>query len=145
MTPNEVDALLAEGAIVRVRRDVKAARADLRAARAHLASAPLAADVDTVGAFSLAYDAMRKALVAHMRASGIRVRSGEGAHYHTGKYGVAALSGRGADDALRAFDRLRSLRNRSEYRGALVKEADVDVAPAHAHAVVEVVALEIGE
>jgi hypothetical protein len=101
--------------------------------------------VDAVGAFGLAYDAMRKAIVAHMRASGFRVRSGVGAHYQTGRYGLAALSGRGADDALRAFDRLRSLRNRSEYRGALVKEADVDVALAHAHAVVEVVALEIGE
>lgn len=145
MAPSDLDALLGEGAIIRVRRDLKAARADLRAARAHLASAPLAVDVDAVGAFTLAYDAMRKALVAHLRASGFRVRSGEGAHYQTGRYGVAALSGRGVDDALRAFDRLRSLRNRSEYRGALVKEADVDVALAHAHAVVEVVALEIGE
>jgi len=48
------------------------------------------------------------------------------------------------DDPLRAFDRLRSLRNRSEYRGALVKEVDVDVAMAHAHAVLAVVAAEIG-
>jgi hypothetical protein len=140
-----VDALVVEGVIVRVRRDVKAARADIRAARAHLASAPLAADVDAVGAFGLAYDAMRKAFVAHMRVSGFRVRSGVGAHYQTGRYGLAALSGRGADDALRAFDRLRLLRNRSEYRGALVKEADVDVALAHAQAVVEIVALEVGE
>ena len=54
----------------------------------------MAADVDAVGAFSLAYDAMRKALVAHMRAHGFRVRSGEGAHYQTGRYGLAALSSR---------------------------------------------------
>jgi hypothetical protein len=53
------------------------------------------------------------------------------------------LSGRGVDDALRAFDRLRSLRNRSEYCGALVKEADVDVALEHARALIDVVAREI--
>jgi hypothetical protein len=88
---------------------------------------------------------MRKALVARKRANGFRVRSGVGAHYQTGRYGLAALRGRGADDALLAFDRLRSLRNRSEYRGALVKEADVDVALAHATALVELVSLEIGE
>jgi hypothetical protein len=145
MPASDVDALVAEGAIVRVQPDLEAARADLGAARAHLSSAPLAADVDAVGAFTLAYDAMRKAFVAHMRANGIRVRSGIGAHYQTGRYGLAALSGRGVDDALRAFDRLRSLRNRSEYRGALVKEADVHVALAHARAVVEVVSQEIGE
>ena len=103
------------------------------------------AEVDPVGAFTIAYDAIRKALVAHMRANGFRVRSGVGAHYQTGRYGLAALSGRGVDDALAAFDRLRSLRNRSEYRGALVKEADVDVALTHARAVVEVVASEVGK
>ena len=144
MAPSDVDALLGEGSIVRVPPDVKAARAEIHVARGHLSSAPLAAEVDAVGAFSLAYDAMRKALVAHMHANGFRVRSGVGAHYLTGRYGLAALSGRGVDDALRAFDRLRSLRNRSEYRGALVKEADVGVALAHAHAVVEVVAQELG-
>lgn len=145
MTPSDLDELVAEGVIVRVKRDAKAARADLHVARAHLASAPLTAKVDPVGAFSIAYDAVRKALVAHMRVNGYRVRSGVGAHYQTGRYGLAALSGRGIDDALRAFERLRSLRNRSEYRGALVKEADVDVALEHARALIEVVAREIGE
>jgi hypothetical protein len=141
----ELDALLSGGLIVRVSSDVESGRADLETARAHLASAPLVAGTDAVGAFSLAYDAMRKVLVAHMRANGYRVRSGVGAHYQTGKYGLAALSGRGVDDALRAFDGLRSLRNRSEYRGALVKEADVEVAMSHAQAVLQVVAAELGE
>ena len=99
---------------------------------------------DPIGAFSLAYDAMRKVFVAHMRANGFRVRSGTGAHYQTGRYGVAALRGRGIDSAVEQFDRLRSLRNRSEYRGALVTEADVSVAIAHAQAVLDVVAQELG-
>jgi hypothetical protein len=142
---SEVDALLAEGAIARVAADVKAARADISAARVHLSSAATIAESDPVGAFSLAYDAMRKALAAHMLFNGFRVRSGVGAHYQTGRYGLAALSGRGMDGPLRAFDRLRSLRNRSEYRGALVKEADVDVAMAHAHAVLAGVVAEVGE
>lgn len=142
---DDLTGLLAEGWIVAVPPDLRAALADLRAARAHLSGVPLVTDVDPVGAFSLAYDAIRKALVAHMRANGFRVRSGEGAHFHTGRYGLAALSGHGADDALRAFDSLRSLRNRSEYRGALVTEADVDAAAGHAATVVDLVASEIGE
>jgi hypothetical protein len=101
MTPGDLDDLVAEGVIIRVKPDAEAARADLGVARAHLASAPLTAAVDPVGAFSIAYDAVRKALVAHMRANGVRVRSGVGAHYQTGRYGLAALNGRGADDALR--------------------------------------------
>ena len=145
MASSDVAALLAEGTILRVGPDVKSARADISAARVHLSSAATIAESDPVGAFSLAYDAIRKALVAHMLSNGFRVRSGVGAHYQTGRYGLAALSGLGVDDALGSFDLLRSLRNRSEYRGALVKEADVDVAMAHAHAVLAVVAVEIGE
>ncbi len=143
MKSREVDALISEGVIVRVRADGKAARLDLTVARSHLASAAAVVDSDPVGAFALAYDAMRKALVAHMRANGLRVRSGVGAHYQTGRYGLAALDRQGIDGALGEFDTLRSLRNRSEYRGALVKEADVYEAISHAQAVVDIVTGEI--
>jgi hypothetical protein len=143
MSSSGVDELVAEGVLARVRADPKAARSDLAAAAAHLASAAAVAESDPVGAFSLAYDALRKVLVAHMRAKGLRVRSGTGAHYQTGRYGIAALSGRGIDTALREFDTLRSLRNRSEYRGALVREADVAEAILHAQAVLEIVAKEL--
>ncbi len=141
---DSVDQLIAEGVIVRVHADAKAARRDTVAARVHLKSAAVVAESDPVGAFGLAYDATRKALVAHMRAQGLRVRSGAGAHYQTGRYGLAALGGRGVDDALQQFDTLRSLRNRSEYRGALVKEADVHEAISHAEVVLNVVEADLG-
>ena len=143
MSPSEVDALLAEGVVVRIRPDAKAARSGLVAARAHLMGAAAIAELDPVGAFSLAYDAMRKALVAHMRVNGLRVRGGMGAHYNTGRYGLAALSGRGIDSALRDFDTLRLLRNRSEYRDAFVKEADVHEAISRAQAVLDVVTEDV--
>jgi hypothetical protein len=136
---DSVDQLIAGGAIVRVHGDAKAARTDTVAARAHLKSAAAVAQSDPVGAFSLAYDAIRKALIAHMRAHGLRVRSGVGAHYQTGRYGLGALGGRGVDDALGQFDTLRALRNRSEYSGALVKEADVHEAISYAEAVLNLV------
>lgn len=135
---DSVDELIAAGAIVRVHGDAKAARRDTVAARA-----AAVAESDPVGAFSLAYDAIRKALVAHMRAHGLRVRSGVGAHYQTGRYGLAALGGRGVDDALGQFDTLRALRNRSEYGGALVKEADVHEAISYAEAVLNVVEADL--
>jgi len=113
MSASAVDALVSEGVIERVREDLEAARADLAAAHAHLESAAAIADADLVGAFSLAYDSMRKSIVAHMRANGLRVMARTGAHYQTGRYGLAALGGSGVDDELRAFDTMRAATGRS--------------------------------
>ncbi|CAN5758081.1 hypothetical protein BH18ACT13_BH18ACT13_21200 [soil metagenome] len=98
MKSREVDALISEGVIVRVRADGKAARLDLTVARSHLASAAAVVDSDPVGAFALAYDAMWKALVAHMRANGLRVRSGVGAHYQPGDTDSRLSMGRGSTE-----------------------------------------------
>ena len=145
MSSDEVGALIAEGVVERVQADVAAARRDLIAARTHLESAAAVAGIDPVGAFTLAYDGMRKAIVAHMRANGMRVKARTGAHYQTGRYAIAALGGEGIDSDLRAFNTLRALRNRSEYGGALVREADVTQAIAYADTVLKVIADEIGE
>lgn len=143
MSSAAIDALVAEGVIERVSEDVQTGLADLDAARTHLESAAAIAENDPAGAFSLAYDAMRKSIVAHMRANGLRVRSQTGAHYHTGRYGIAALAGLGVDTQLGTFDTLRRTRNQSEYRGALVNAADVSEAIEHARAVLIVVAGEL--
>ena len=45
---------------------------------------------DSTLAFTALYDAIRKAISAHMRAHGYRVGRGPGAHAKTGEYAQAA-------------------------------------------------------
>jgi hypothetical protein len=145
MSAEAVEQLVSEGVLERVTADRSAARRDLEAAAAHLVSVRSRAAHDPVGAFALAYEAMRKAVVAHMRAAGLRVKSRGGAHYETGRYAVAALEGLGVDEHVRTFQDVRRLRNRSAYEAVPVDEQDALDAVAHAQAVVGAVSKELGE
>lgn len=73
MTPISVASLVRTGRIEKVEPDVDAAASRLAAARRHLASAESIATIDPDGAYSLLYDAARKALDAHMLVNGYRV------------------------------------------------------------------------
>jgi len=135
----DVEALVAEDVLARVPADLEEARRELAAAEMHLQGAEAAAAVDPTGAFTLAYDAARKAVVAHMRANGLRVRSRFGAHYQTGKYAMAALTGRGVDEHVVAFVDMREVRNDTEYEGEIVLHSDSAEALSHARAIVAAV------
>lgn len=113
MSSEELEQLVSERVIERVPVDGAAASRDLEVAAAHLVSVESRAAHDPAGAFALAYEAMRRAVVAHMRTTGFRVRSRGGAHYQTGRYALAALGGLGITEHLRAFEDLRRLRNKS--------------------------------
>jgi hypothetical protein len=139
VSAEEVAALLAEGVIETVRADLTAASRDVRASESHLRAAEMIASYDPTGAFALAYDAMRKAVVAHMRANGYRVTSRPGAHQRTGRYARAALGGHAIDEHLAAFDDLRQVRNKTEYDALIVAEATAADAVRHARAIVEAV------
>ena len=139
MSAEDVTALLAEGVLEPVKVDAEAAHRDLDTASAHLRAAEAIASIDATGAFALAYDAMRKAIAAHMRVNGVRVTSRPGAHGRTGRYARAALDGRGIDDHLAVFDDLRRVRNKTEYDALLVTEATARDAVAHSRAIVEAV------
>jgi hypothetical protein len=65
-----VDRLVAEGRLEVVKADPKDAKAKLEEAKRHLDSARAIADSDTEGAYSLLYDAARKAIDSHMLAHG---------------------------------------------------------------------------
>lgn len=67
MSQEELDELVAEGAIERVAADPETARIELDQARLHAETAAEIADRDPVAAFAIGYDAVRKALSAHMR------------------------------------------------------------------------------
>lgn len=91
MTEADLQRLLADRAVMRVRPDPETARQEIATARRHIAAAREIADLDPTLAFTGLYDAMRKAIQAHMRASGYRVTKGPGAHRKTGAYALAAL------------------------------------------------------
>ena len=76
MSQEELDALVAEGVIEPVAPDPETARIELEQARLHVESAAEIAERDPVAAFAIGYDAIRKALSAHMRGSGYRVTKG---------------------------------------------------------------------
>lgn len=143
MSEADVRAFVDEGVLVRVPLDLEAAHRELAIARMHIAGAELSATIDPTGSFTVAYDAARKAVVAHMRAHGLRVRSRFGAHYQTGRYANAALTGRGVDEHVEAFVNMREVRNDTEYEGEIVGEADAAEALAHARAIVGAVESEL--
>lgn len=144
MTAADVRRLVSEGVIERVEPDSGTARDEIAAARQHIESVGRIVENDPVGAFAMAYDAMRKAISAQMRASGYRVTKGKGGHLRTGRYALAALDHLDIAEHIDAFDALRQLRNQSEYDALLVDETDVEEALGHARVLVAVVQTEIG-
>ena len=136
----DVEALLKEGRIERVEADTGAARDRLEEATRHLDSAVLIAETDPAGAYSLLYDAARKAVDAHMLMSGYRVsKSRLGAHEATARYASSTLgSGPHGGSALR-FDRMRRNRNRSEYGAWQIGRSTLEADLVHARAIVEAV------
>jgi hypothetical protein len=143
MSQEELDDLVAEGALERVAADPETARIELDQARLHAETAAEIADRDPVAAFAIGYDALRKALSAHMRHRGYRVARGPGHHARTGRYAVAAIDDPMLEDHLDAFDELRQMRNQSEYDALILGADDVADALDHADAIINAVDNEI--
>jgi hypothetical protein len=139
MTEAEVRRLLAEKKIRRVLPDRETARVELEVARRHIASADKIMADDANLAFTALYDAIRKAISAHMRSRGYRVTRGPGAHTKTGEYALAALDHLGIASHLDEFDTLRDLRNQSEYEALTVDVDEVRDVFEHATAIVDAV------
>jgi len=77
MGEKELRRLVTENIVERVEPNSDTALQEIGTARRHLESARRIADDDPPGAFAMAYDAMRKAVAAHMRARGYRVNQSE--------------------------------------------------------------------
>jgi HEPN domain len=143
MTEADVRRLLAEKKIRTVRPDPETAHIELDVARRHIVSAEKIMDDDATLAFTALYDAIRKAIAAHMRSRGYRVARGPGAHAKTGEYALAALDHLDIEAHLDEFDTLRDLRNQSEYEALSVGVEDVREAVEHATAIVDAVAHDL--
>jgi hypothetical protein len=104
------DEMLRNGELERVEPDEDACVSALEEARRHIDSARAIASTDPNGAYQLAYDAARKAVVGNMRRSGVRVRRGEGARALTALYASGAME----EELGMRLDQMRRRRNRSE-------------------------------
>src|SRR5207248_9450604 len=114
--------MIASGELESVAPDEAAAEVSLEESRQHVASARAIANSDPNGAYQLAYDAARKAVMSSMRSAGFRVRRGDGVHVITASYAVAALDvGLG-----KRLDRARRQRNRSEYGTSFFDEVAIN-------------------
>ncbi|MFJ6483092.1 hypothetical protein ACIQK6_23670 [Streptomyces sp. NPDC091682] len=111
-----VDALIAGGGLERVPASREAAEAELVRARTHVGSARQLAATDPEGAYTLAYDAARRALAAVLQNQGLRATSRGG---HTVIYeAVRAQLDPPLGSMLRPFNRMRARRNEVEYRSS---------------------------
>lgn len=106
---------------------------------AHLDSASAIHHRDPAGAYQLAYDAARKAVSAHMVASGYRTTARPRAHAAAVEYAEEALAGVAAERSLANLDRMRRLRNRSEYSGITLGANQINTDIAHASEIVRAV------
>jgi hypothetical protein len=140
MAGSELDELVAGGRIELVPADVRAAGALLAEAARHLTSAAAIASTDPNGAYSLLYDAARKAVIAHMLARGYRVASGRlGGHDAVVRYAEASLSEGPHSEHVAQLDRMRRARNRSEYGFATFGARQLETDLQHARAIVAAV------
>ena len=139
MSRDEIEKLVADGTLRRTTPDAEAAARELAMAKQHIETARVIAGSDPAGGLTLAYEAARKAIRAHMRLNGLRVGSGEGGHAKIGTYGVAAFRGSDALECFQMFDRVRQVRNRVQYDAFSVEDADVAFALEQAEAIVAAV------
>jgi len=143
MTRADLQRLLATNRIRPTAPDPETAAAEIDVARRHVASAEKIMDDDATLAFTALYDAMRKAIAAHMRARGYRVTRGAGSHAKTGEYAVAALARLDIGAHLDEFDALRDLRNQSEYHALRVDIEEVRRAAEHVRVIVEAIGADL--
>ncbi|WP_419997040.1 hypothetical protein [Streptomyces boninensis] len=109
-----IDALITNGDIERVPASQQAAELELQRAHTHVASAQQLLSFDPEGAYTLAYDAARRALAAVLQNQGLRATSRGG---HTAVYeAVRAQLDPPLGALLRPFNRMRARRNEVEYR-----------------------------
>jgi HEPN domain-containing protein len=143
----EIDALVAAGRLERVAANHEHARHTIEQALLDLSSARVLIDTNPVGAFSLTYDAARKALTAVLANQGLRPKGSEGGHAVLLDVVLAQLDPPLGND-LREFDWMRHLRNDSAYPSperSVASRADVADAPPAAARMIEIAAKVIDQ
>jgi hypothetical protein len=136
-----VDDLLARGSFTRVTPNRELANTLIAQARAHLASGAAVVDTDPAGAFTLVYDAARKALTAILVNQGLRA-GGDGAHAVLLDAVLAQLDPP-LGTTFRPFAWMRPLRNHTQYPAPehpVARAEDVEEAMPAARAMIDAAA-----
>lgn len=139
MTSKAVLEFVAEGRLERVSSNRAQAGRMLQSCSRHVESAEARAAADPTGSYALLYDAVRKAVAAHMLTKGLRVADRPGAHAATVAYAETELVDIVPADDLAHLDRMRRIRHDTEYEERPVTEREVRTDLAHARAVVQAV------
>jgi len=135
--------LVRAGRIEKVASDLAAAWSRVDEAKAHLVSSAALAKTDPALAYVALYDAARKAVSAHMQAHGYRATNRTGAHQAVGLYAEASLASAAALAHIQAFDRMRQIRNRSEYNQQPITERLLATDLGHAKVIVAAVEADL--
>jgi hypothetical protein len=135
-TPDSVADLIARRRIDRVATNPRACAEWISDARRHLASAETLVDTDPRLAYAGVHDAARKAITAHMNASGLRPASGDGSHRAVAAYARERMVALVDIDTLEAVDQLRDGRRVAEYG----EEPSVRIGPKEVRAAIAVAA-----
>ncbi|HEX9410522.1 MAG TPA: HEPN domain-containing protein [Actinomycetota bacterium] len=133
-----VEELIEHDELERVTADRNSAKELLKAAGRHLSSAGAIRDTDPEGAYSMAYDAARKACAALLEAQGLRATS-NGGHVAVKGAIMAQFSNLSGGAVVKSFDRLRRRRNDIEYPDgdSRIDPDEVDEAIARSGAIVD--------
>lgn len=123
----EIDQLIDRGELQRVVPDPVIADGLLEDSRRHLRSAARLCDNDPNAAFSILYDAARKACSALLEVQGLRATS-SGGHVAVRAAVMAQFGDLPGGKALQSFDRLRRRRNAIEYPGGATSADEDEVA-----------------
>lgn len=110
MVRKELADLIKERRIETVEKDPQQVAVLREQAKAHLASSRMIGHTDVAGAFSLAYDSIRKQLTALLLEHGFRAKSA-GSHAATGQAAAKLIKGFDTD----GFEWLRLVRNATAY------------------------------
>ncbi|MFI9835400.1 hypothetical protein ACIHFD_00095 [Nonomuraea sp. NPDC051941] len=108
-----IEGMLTRGELEKVAASRSQADELLDQAGKHVATARLALEQDSIGAYQLLYDAARKSLCAILENQGLRASS-RGGHIAVYEAVVAQLDPP-LGKSLRPFDRMRRRRNEAEY------------------------------
>ncbi|WP_314171782.1 hypothetical protein [Streptomyces winkii] len=111
-----VDEMISRRELERVPPSRQSAEAELERSRTHAGSARELMESDPEGAYTLAYDAARRALAAVLQNQGLRAtsRGGHRAVYETARAQLDPPLG----SVIRPFNRMRVRRNEVEYRSS---------------------------
>ena len=139
MTSRIVQDMIVERRLEKVGPNTRQAGRMLESCIQHLETADQRAGGDPSGCYALLYDAIRKAVAAHMLFHGLRVTSRPGAHAAIVAYAEAELDAIG-DDHLAHLDRMRRTRNDTEYEERPITEAEVRNDLEHARFLVQAIA-----